>query len=203
MFPGGFLGVDLFLVLSGFLITTLLLERHDRERRPIRTFYLRRALRLLPALAALLIANLLYAIIEGRGVGDALRSILAVGAYVTNWAELAGVHISQYVTHLWSLAIEEQFYLVWPLLLFAALARVALAPQARLARGRDRGAGRRLARGAVSVGRGLAADLPADRRSRRRARDRRGAGAGAVGADRAGARTARALAARAAPGSRC
>ena len=118
--PGGFLGVDLFMVLSGFLITTLLLERHDREPRPIRTFYLRRALRLLPALAALLVANLLYAIVEGRGVGDALRSILAVGAYVTNWAELAAVHISQYVTHLWSLAIEEQFYLVWPLLLFAA-----------------------------------------------------------------------------------
>jgi len=120
VFPGGFLGVDLFLVLSGFLITTLLLERRDRERRPIRTFYLRRALRLLPALAALLLANLLYALVEGRGVDDALRSIVVAGAYVTNWAELAGVQISQYVTHLWSLAIEEQFYLVWPLLLFGA-----------------------------------------------------------------------------------
>jgi peptidoglycan/LPS O-acetylase OafA/YrhL len=120
-FPGGFLGVDVFFVLSGFLITTLLLERHDRERRPIRTFYLRRALRLLPALIALLLANLLYAIVEGRGVGDAVRSIAVVLPYVTNWAELAGVHISQYLTHLWSLAIEEQFYLVWPLLLFTAL----------------------------------------------------------------------------------
>src|SRR5690242_8744952 len=49
-FPGGFLGVEMFLVLSGFLITTLLLERRGRERRPIATFYLRRVLRLFPAL---------------------------------------------------------------------------------------------------------------------------------------------------------
>ncbi len=121
LFPGGFLGVDLFLVLSGFLITTLLLERHDRERRPIATFYLRRVLRLVPALVALLLANLLYAVARGQGVGDALRSIVVVLAYVTNWAELAGVSISQTVTHLWSLAIEEQFYLVWPPLLFTVL----------------------------------------------------------------------------------
>jgi peptidoglycan/LPS O-acetylase OafA/YrhL len=121
LFPGGFLGVDLFMVLSGFLITTLLLERRGRERRPIGTFYLRRVLRLIPALVVLLLANLLYAAIVGRGVADALRSIGVVMLYVTNWAELAGISISSYVTHLWSLAIEEQFYLVWPLLLFVAL----------------------------------------------------------------------------------
>jgi peptidoglycan/LPS O-acetylase OafA/YrhL len=120
-FPGGFLGVDLFLVLSGFLITTLLLERHGRERHPIATFYLRRVLRLVPALLALLAVNLLYALLRGHGVGDALRSIAVVVAYVTNWAALAGISISPYVTHLWSLAIEEQFYLVWPPLLFGAL----------------------------------------------------------------------------------
>jgi peptidoglycan/LPS O-acetylase OafA/YrhL len=120
-FPGGFLGVDLFLVLSGFLITTLLLERRGRERRPIAVFYLRRVLRLIPALLALLLANLLYAVARGRGVGDALRSIVAVLAYATNWAELAGVSLSRSVTHLWTLAIEEQFYLVWPPLLFGAL----------------------------------------------------------------------------------
>jgi peptidoglycan/LPS O-acetylase OafA/YrhL len=121
LFPGGFLGVDLFMVLSGFLITTLLLQRHDREQRPILTFYLRRALRLIPAVLALLLANLIYAVVEGGGVADALRSIAVVLAYVTNWAALAGVALSRYVTHLWSLAIEEQFYLVWPLLLFTAL----------------------------------------------------------------------------------
>jgi peptidoglycan/LPS O-acetylase OafA/YrhL len=121
-FPGGFLGVDLFFVLSGFLITSLLLERRRREPRPLRTFYARRALRLLPAVVVLLAANLLYALING-GVGDALRSIVVVLAYVTNWAELAGIHISAYVTHLWSLAIEEQFYLVWPFVLFWAVRR--------------------------------------------------------------------------------
>ena len=120
-FPGGFLGVDLFLVLSGFLITTLLLERHDRERRPIATFYMRRILRLVPALLALLLANLLYAVARAHGVSDAIRSVGVVLVYATNWAELAGVAISPYVTHLWSLAVEEQFYLVWPVLLFAAL----------------------------------------------------------------------------------
>ncbi len=122
LFPGGFLGVDLFMVLSGFLITTLLIERREHERRPIATFYLRRLLRLLPAVVVLLLANLAYAVLEG-GVGNALRSIVVVMFYVTNWAELAGVAISGYVTHLWSLAIEEQFYLVWPLALFALLRR--------------------------------------------------------------------------------
>jgi peptidoglycan/LPS O-acetylase OafA/YrhL len=120
-FPGGFLGVDVFLVLSGFLITTLLLERRERERRPIATFYLRRVLRLFPALIALLVANLLYALVTGHGVGDALRSVVVVGVYMTNWAALAGISISPYVTHLWSLAIEEQFYLVWPPILYGAL----------------------------------------------------------------------------------
>src|SRR5207245_5819865 len=56
-FPGGFLGVDVFLVLSGFLITTLLVERRERERRPIATFYLRRGLRRPPAPAPLLGAS--------------------------------------------------------------------------------------------------------------------------------------------------
>ena len=120
-FPGGFLGVDLFFVLSGFLITTLLLERRRRDRRPIATFYLRRVLRLLPAVAVLLVADLLYAMIERHGVHAALNSVLVVMAYVTNWAMLAGVQISGYVTHLWSLAIEEQFYLVWPVALFTLL----------------------------------------------------------------------------------
>ena len=119
--PGGFLGVDLFLVLSGFLITTLLMERREREEHPIRTFYLRRLLRLVPAVAALLAANFLYALVRGVGVADALRSVVVVLAYVTNWAELAGISISPYITHLWSLGIEEQFYLVWPVVLFSGL----------------------------------------------------------------------------------
>lgn len=121
-FPGGFLGVDLFFVLSGFLITTLLLERRRREARPLRSFYARRALRLLPAVGAFLVANLVVELVEGDGIVLPLRTFVVVGSYLTNWAEVYSVRFSPYVTHLWSLAIEEQFYAVWPLLLLAALA---------------------------------------------------------------------------------
>jgi peptidoglycan/LPS O-acetylase OafA/YrhL len=117
----GFLGVDLFFVLSGFLITTLLLERHNRERHPIGTFWERRALRLLPALIVLLGVNLLAAVFFEPSVADALRSIVVALTYTTNWAELHDIQISQYVLHFWSLAIEGQFYLVWPLVLFGLL----------------------------------------------------------------------------------
>jgi peptidoglycan/LPS O-acetylase OafA/YrhL len=122
-FPGGFLGVDLFFVLSGFLITTLLLERRDRsEAHPLRSFYARRALRLLPAVVALLLANLIVAAITADDVRKAVGSFLVVLSYTTNWALLYGFgEVSRYLTHLWSLAIEEQFYVVWPLLLLAAL----------------------------------------------------------------------------------
>ena len=122
-FTGGFLGVDLFFVLSGFLITTLLLERRERrEARPLRSFYARRALRLLPAVAALLVGNVLVAMVEEKGVGDAIGSFWVVFSYTTNWALLYGFgHLSPNLSHLWSLAIEEQFYAVWPLVLLGAL----------------------------------------------------------------------------------
>ena len=137
LLPAGFLGVDLFFVLSGFLITSLLLERRSSEPHPLARFYARRALRLLPAVYVLLAAVVLYALARGDGRADALRSVLVVGTYWTNWAALAGVSVSSYVTHLWSLAIEEQFYAVWPVLLFAAL---------RLGAGR-----RRLVAGALAL----------------------------------------------------
>jgi peptidoglycan/LPS O-acetylase OafA/YrhL len=117
----GFLGVDLFFVLSGFLITTLLLQRHDRERHPIGTFWERRALRLMPALLGLLTVNLAVAVIYDGSVGNALRSIAVALTYTTNWAELHDIQISKYVLHFWSLAIEGQFYLVWPLVLFGLM----------------------------------------------------------------------------------
>jgi peptidoglycan/LPS O-acetylase OafA/YrhL len=119
--PGGALGVDLFFVLSGFLITTLLLERR-RERHPIASFYLRRALRLLPAVVVLLAGMVVIAAAEGEPGRAVANTIGAVLTYTTNWALLAGVSIERHVTHLWSLAIEEQFYAVWPLLLLGALA---------------------------------------------------------------------------------
>jgi peptidoglycan/LPS O-acetylase OafA/YrhL len=124
-FTGGFLGVDLFFVLSGCLITTLLLERRERrEAHPLRSFYARRALRLLPAVAALLVGNVIVAAVEeGGDVGQALDSFLVVFTYSTNWALLYHFgNLSIDLSHLWSLAIEEQFYLVWPMLLLGALA---------------------------------------------------------------------------------
>jgi peptidoglycan/LPS O-acetylase OafA/YrhL len=120
-FKGGFLGVDLFFALSGFLITTLLLERRGTDSQ-LRSFYARRALRLLPAVVVLLLAMLLITILEGSDLARALRTFPVVLGYVTNWAALHNIVISPYVTHLWSLAIEEQFYLVWPVTLLALLA---------------------------------------------------------------------------------
>ncbi len=121
LLPSGFLGVDLFFVLSGFLITTLLLERRGRERRPILTFYARRILRLFPALLVLLAVMLVYSLLADQDVGVLGQTSLVVVTYTMNWAEVAGVHLSHYLTHLWSLAVEEQFYLVWPLVLYGGL----------------------------------------------------------------------------------
>ena len=118
---GGFLGVDVFFVLSGFLITTLLAAEHRRRGRiRLLPFYVRRTLRLLPALAvmcALLQAwvwHLPFPVLAGP-VG---REIAATLLYVANWAEIAGlIRPLGFFGHAWSLAIEEQFYIAWPLLL--------------------------------------------------------------------------------------
>ena len=133
----GLLGVELFFVLSGFLITTLLVEEHVRNGRvSIRNFYRRRALRLLPALVALLgvfLAIRVVAVaIRGGSLDTALFGVLAGLGYFTNIARAAGpagdAAIPSELGHLWSLAIEEQFYLVWPLVLVVLLrARVRLA----------------------------------------------------------------------------
>jgi peptidoglycan/LPS O-acetylase OafA/YrhL len=110
---GGWLGVDLFFVLSGFLITTLLLQRWGRES--VGVFYQRRALRLIPALVALLLVML--------AIDGSLFGALAGLGYFSNIV-IAGGHPSAFpasLTHLWSLAQEEQFYLVWPLILYCAV----------------------------------------------------------------------------------
>lgn len=123
---GGYFGVDLFFVLSGFLITTLLLEERDR-RGPIslRAFYIRRARRLFPALAAFLLASLICVLaFHGSRVPLTAHSFLYGGFYLTNIARafqhpdpINGTPFAM----LWSLAQEEQFYLVWPLLLIVLL----------------------------------------------------------------------------------
>ncbi len=128
---GGFLGVDLFFVLSGFLITSLLLgEKSATGRIALGAFWARRARRLLPALFLVLGAVVLYG--GFLAAPDELRHIrsdsLASLGYVANWHFIASgqSYFEQFLApsplkHMWSLAIEEQFYLLWPLLVFAVL----------------------------------------------------------------------------------
>ena len=122
---GGYLGVDLFFVLSGFLITSLLLSEHRGTGRVnLLEFWRRRARRLLPALFLLLAGVALYATVWARPIdlGGIRSSGLGAVFYVANWQQI--LHGTNYwdislspspLQHVWSLAIEEQFYLVWPL----------------------------------------------------------------------------------------
>jgi peptidoglycan/LPS O-acetylase OafA/YrhL len=122
-FTGGFLGVDLFFVLSGFLITRLLLEEWSSAGTiPLRHFYARRAGRLLPALVALCIAAIALGSLQRSGPGVHESALGAAGAlfYFTNFFGLLGW--SSPLSHTWSLSVEEQFYLLWPIILIGLLA---------------------------------------------------------------------------------
>ena len=124
--PGGFLGVDVFFVISGYLITSLLLaEFRNRGKIGLGQFYLRRARRLLPALFLLLGVVGLFAVIFLPDEVTKLRGdVVAALLYGTNWWQIFR-NVSYFeaagrpplLQHLWSLAVEEQFYLIWPLLL--------------------------------------------------------------------------------------
>lgn len=130
--PGGFLGVDIFFVISGYLITSLLLSEHQRSGRvALPRFWGRRARRLLPALGVLLLAvTLLAACFARDGLTDLQGDLPASIFYVLNWALVFG-HDSYASTfgrppllqHLWSLSVEEQFYLLWPPILVFLLRR--------------------------------------------------------------------------------
>jgi peptidoglycan/LPS O-acetylase OafA/YrhL len=121
---GGFLGVDLFFVLSGFLITGLLVSEFEKTGSiSIRKFYMRRVLRLGPALALYLISCLVVAYYTQLiSVPRQLKLIAIALLYSTNWRMAFGWDpVLDTTAIIWSLSIEEQFYLIWPLLLFACL----------------------------------------------------------------------------------
>jgi len=138
---GGYLGVDLFFVLSGFLITSLLLEEHeDTGTIRLAKFWARRARRLLPALFVMVAAVMAFVLLEGRyGTTDFVAAIdlsslrseaWATLLYVANWQQIFAQHsyFAQFsapspLQHTWSLAIEEQFYLLWPLVTVVLLAK--------------------------------------------------------------------------------
>ena len=136
--PGGWAGVDVFFVLSGFLITALILdEQRLHGHVALGRFYARRALRLMPALIALLVVWSLVLLAfhdttwiaatpngDGRGdpvdVSNALGHVALVMTYGINWLH-ALHHGWAPLGHLWSLAVEEQFYLLWPVTLLVFL----------------------------------------------------------------------------------
>jgi peptidoglycan/LPS O-acetylase OafA/YrhL len=140
--PGGLLGVGVFFTLSGYLITDLLLGQWAADGRlGLGGFWLRRARRLLPALCVLLAVVSAWVTLFDRSQLASLRgAVPAAAGYVSNWYLIAA-HSSYFsrfappapLDHLWSLAVEEQFYLLWPWLLVAGLAC--------LPRGRARAAG--------------------------------------------------------------
>ncbi len=126
--PGGFVGVDIFFVISGYLITGILLADLGTDRSSFRHFYARRIRRIFPALVVVLLAT--YGMGWFSLYGDEYRElgkhIVAGAGFVSNWASWTEAGYfdqtaeAKPLLHLWSLGVEEQFYIVWPLVLWAA-----------------------------------------------------------------------------------
>jgi peptidoglycan/LPS O-acetylase OafA/YrhL len=129
--PGGFFGVEMFFVISGYLITLLLISERERTYRiSLRHFWLRRARRLLPALFTMMFFVTVWtAIFKTEALGALRGDVIAGFFYVSNWYQIweglgytaAGDFAP--LRHLWSLAVEEQFYLLWPVVMIFLLGR--------------------------------------------------------------------------------
>ncbi len=140
--PGGFLGVDVFFVLSGYLITSILLAEHARTGSiSMRNFYSRRLRRLFPALALVIVAVSVDSALHANPLqlGDRFKDMIAALFYYANWnfiasdeSYFAGQSGASPLRHTWSLSIEEQFYLVWPALLLVLLAVVTMRRRTQL-----------------------------------------------------------------------
>jgi peptidoglycan/LPS O-acetylase OafA/YrhL len=132
--PGGFVGVDIFFVISGFLISSLIIKNLADHKFSFRTFYARRIKRIFPALVVLFVgvAALGWFLLLPDELWQLAKHAAAGAAFVANYAYLneSGYFDADAVTkpllHLWSLGIEEQFYVVWPLLLWLVWGRVNL-----------------------------------------------------------------------------
>lgn len=125
--PGGWIGVDVFFVLSGYLITSILMrELMESGRIDMGRFYARRALRLLPALAILALFQLVRSRFSPNG-GEIREATLVGVIYLENWNSVFMWWPPDLMGHTWSLAVEEQFYLVWPVLLILVAHRKPLA----------------------------------------------------------------------------
>ena len=127
--PGGYLGVEVFFVISGFLITSLLLaEREQTGQIALGVFWTRRARRLLPALFTVLAVVAAYvSFVDASQIDRLRREIAGAFFYISNWQLIWSEQSyfetwnPSYLQHLWSLAVEEQFYVLWPLLVVGGL----------------------------------------------------------------------------------
>ena len=131
-FTGGFIGVDLFFVLSGYLITGLLLaESTETGSVDLRAFWARRFRRLMPAVLALVAVTSVITASLGTSSARGFANAWGALTWTTNWIELVfadrtwwSADLRTVLDHLWSLAVEEQFYLVWPLVVVFGLRRI-------------------------------------------------------------------------------
>ena len=166
---GGFAGIDVFFVLSGFLITTLLLsESRESGRISIRSFWRKRFRRLLPAVLAMLavvaVGTVLFADPSelGRIRSDGISTLL----YVNNWAQIIDEvgYFELFGTpspllHTWSLSVEEQYYLIWPVVIFAVVHRSFSGARSEQRRAREHRNARRAVLIVAGVGAAASAAL--------------------------------------------